>query len=115
MFSLIRGGLTEGGRSLDNLSAHKTKQVKGFLESHPKVRLHFTHTYSSWLNQVELWFSKIERDLIHRGAFKSTRDLTKQIMKYIRKYNDDPRPVKWTYDDPSRRIGSTNRSGVTVH
>jgi transposase len=58
---------------------------------------------------------KIERDLIYRGIFKSTRDLTQQIMKYIRKYNDDPRPVKWTYDQPSRRIKPTKRSAVAVH
>jgi len=70
--------------------------VMEFLDNNPKVKLHFTPTYSSWLNQIELWFSKIERDLIYRGVFKSTRDLTRQIMKYIRKYNDDPRPVKWT-------------------
>jgi DDE superfamily endonuclease len=44
---------------LDNLSAHKTKAVEEFLEQHPKVRFHFTPTYSSWLNQVELWFAKI--------------------------------------------------------
>ena len=100
---------------LDNLSAHKTKRVEAFLENNRKVKLHFTPTYSSWLNQVELWFSKIERDLIYRGVFRSTRDLTRQIMKYIRKYNDDPRSVKWTYDEPSRRIKSTKRSAVTVH
>jgi transposase len=100
---------------LDNLSAHKTKRVEEFLDNNSKVKLHFTPTYSSWLNQVELWFSKIERDLIYRGVFKSTHDLTRQIMKYIRKYNDDPRPVKWTYDEPSRRIKPTKRSAVTVH
>ena len=100
---------------LDNLSAHKTKRVKEFLENNPKVKLHFTPTYSSWLNQVELWFSKIERDLIYRGVFKSTHDLTRQIMKYVRKYNEDPRPVKWTYNEPSRRIKATKRSSVTVH
>ncbi|MDH3457650.1 MAG: IS630 family transposase [Gemmatimonadota bacterium] len=100
---------------LDNLSAHKTPHVREFLDKHPKVKLHFTPTYSSWLNQVELWFSKIERDLIYRGIFKSTRDLARQIMKYIRKYNDDPRPVKWTYNEPNRRIQCTKRSAVTVH
>ncbi len=89
---------------LDNLSAHKTKGVDEFLKENPRVTLHFTPTYSSWLNQVELWFSKIERDLIHRGIFQSTRDLTKKIIKYIRKYNEDPRPAKWAYDDPSRRM-----------
>jgi transposase len=49
---------------LDNLSTHKTQQVQAFLALHPQVALHFTPTYSSWLNQVELWFSKIERDMI---------------------------------------------------
>ncbi len=89
---------------LDNLSAHKTRRVQHFLAEHPNVHLHFTPTYSSWLNQVELWFSKIERDLIHRGAFTSVTDLSRRIMTYIRHYNGDPRPVKWTYDNPSRRF-----------
>src|SRR5246127_3796296 len=56
---------------LDNLSAHKTQAVRDFLDANPKVRFHFTPTYSSWLNQVELWFSKIERDVVARGIFSS--------------------------------------------
>ncbi|MGH7717608.1 MAG: IS630 family transposase [Gemmatimonadaceae bacterium] len=88
----------------DNLSAHKTKRVAEFLAEHPRVHLHYTPTYSSWLNQVELWFSKIERDLIHRGVFTSTTDLARRIMKYIRHYNKDPRPIRWKYNDPTRRI-----------
>lgn len=88
----------------DNLSAHKTKRVEEFLADHPRIHLHFTPTYSSWLNQVELWFAKIERDLIHRGIFTSTKDLARRIMTYIRHYNDDPRPIKWKYNDPTRRI-----------
>src|SRR5437667_3496790 len=51
----------------DNLAAHKTKLVQQFLEEHPQVHLHYTPTYSSWLNQIEIWFSKIERDVIARG------------------------------------------------
>src|SRR4051812_43318317 len=54
---------------LDNLSAHKTQAVKEFLDQNPRVRLHFTPTYSSWLNQVEIWFAKIQRDVIARGVF----------------------------------------------
>lgn len=100
---------------LDNLSAHKTPKVTAFLEANPKVQLHFTPTYSSWLNKVELWFAKIERDMIHRGVFTSTTDLARKIMRYIRKYNEDPKPVKWAYNDPSRRIRTTKRSAVTVH
>src|SRR5262249_19927739 len=76
---------------LDNLSAHKTRRVEAFLATHPHVQLHFTPTYSSWLNQVELWFAKIERDLIARGIFTSVRDLARKLMRYIRSYNKDPK------------------------
>lgn len=89
---------------LDNLSAHKTRGVQDFVEGHPNVHLHFTPTYASWLNQVELWFSKIERDLIYRGVFTSVKDLARRIMTYIRHHNDDPKPIKWQFDNPSRRI-----------
>ena len=92
----------------DNFSAHKTKLVKQFLESHPKVKLHYTPTYSSWLNQVELWFAKIERDVIARGIFTSVTDLKRKLMKYIRHYNETSQPIKWKYNDPSKRITTSN-------
>lgn len=97
----------------DNLSAHKTPKVEDFLGAHPNVHLHFTPTYSSWLNQVELWFAKIERDVIARGVFTSVPDLKRKLMRYIRQYNKNPRTVKWKYFDPSRRI--TTDSVDTVH
>src|SRR5262245_16911558 len=62
---------------LDNLSAHKTQLVQTFLAEHPRVHLHFTPTYASWLNQVELWFAKIERDVIARGIFTSVPHLAR--------------------------------------
>ena len=89
---------------LDNLSTHKTKQVQAFLAAHPSVRLHFTPTYSSWLNQVELWFATIERDVIARGIFTSKRDLARKLRRYIDRYNQDAKPFRWTYADPTRRI-----------
>ena len=55
--------------------------------THPHVQIHFTPTYSSWLNQVELWFAKIERDLLARGIFTSVADLARKIRRYIRHYN----------------------------
>jgi transposase len=97
---------------LDNLSTHKTKRVNEFLADHPKVHFHFTPTYSSWLNQVELWFSKIERDLIHRGIFTSAADLSRQLMDYITQHNTDPRPIKWKYTDVTRRIVTKHSSGT---
>jgi transposase len=97
----------------DNLSAHKTMRVDEFLQQNPNVHLHFTPTYASWLNQVELWFAKIERDVIARGVFTSVSDLKRKLMCYIRMYNTAPRTVKWKYFDPNRRI--TPESAVTVH
>ena len=97
----------------DNLSAHKTKRVQEFLGEHPRVQLHFTPTYSSWLNQVELWFGKISRDVITRGVFSSVADLKSKLMRYVREYNKQPRVVKWHYVDPSRHIGAGMH--VTVH
>jgi len=89
---------------LDNLSAHKTQRVQQFLADHSNVRLHYTPTYSSWLNQVEIWFSKIERQVIARGIFTSVKDLSRKLMRYIRLYNRAPKPIKWTYRDPTHRI-----------
>lgn len=91
---------------LDNLSAHKTKAVNEFLVAHPKVQLHFTPTYSSWLNQVELWFAKIERDLLARGIFTSVADLARKIRKYIGAYAKVARPFRWSFSDPTRRIAN---------
>jgi len=89
---------------VDNLSAHKTQKVRTFLVAHPTVRLHYTPTYSSWLNQIELWFSKIERDVIARGIFTSVTDLRRKLMRYITHYNKTAKPFRWSYADPTRRI-----------
>jgi transposase len=89
---------------LDNLSAHKTARVQAFLETHPNVRLHFTPTYSSWLNQVEIWFGRIEREVIARGVFTSVRDLARKLMRYIRAYSKTARPFNWKYSDVRRRV-----------
>ncbi|MFM9428928.1 transposase [Variovorax sp. GrIS 2.14] len=87
----------------DNVSSHKTELVQTFLAEHSQVRIHYTPTYSSWLNQVENWFSRIQRDVISRGIFASVKDLDKKLMRYIKAHNKDPRPIKWKYDNPNRR------------
>jgi DDE superfamily endonuclease len=76
----------------DNLSAHKTKSVFEFLDANPTVRIHYTPTYSSWLNQVEIWFSKIQRDVIARGIFTSATDLSRKVIRYIKQYNKTATP-----------------------
>src|SRR5262249_11838064 len=97
----------------DNHSAHKSKRVAQFLAESPNVHLHFTPTYSSWLNQVEIWFSRIERQVIARGVFTSVADLSRKLMRFIRKYNLTAHPIKWTYTNPSRRILPDTSSTVT--
>ncbi len=78
--------------------------TRWFLLDHPNVTMHYTPTYSSWLNQVENWFARIQRDVITRGVFTSTKDLDKKLMRYIRQYNKQAAPLKWKYADPKRRI-----------
>src|SRR5258705_1561973 len=68
----------------DNLSAHKTKRVAQVFADHPQVHLQFTPTYSSWLNQVELWFGRIQRDVVARGVFTSVNDLARKLMLLTR-------------------------------
>jgi transposase len=99
---------------LDNLSAHKTLSVREFLQQNPRVRFHFTPTYSSWLNQVELWFAKIERDVLARGIFTSVPDLARKLRRYINAYSANARPIRWKYSDTSRRVPS-NELTATRH
>lgn len=98
----------------DNLSAHKTKGVAEWLVAHPRVTIHYTPTYSSWLNQVELWFAKIERDMIARGIFTSTADLRRKLMQYIRAHNKTCQPIQWAYSNIKRRI-TAPRTSITAH
>ena len=91
---------------VDNLSAHKTKLVDRFLADHPNVSLHYTPTYSSWLNQVENWFSKVQGHVIARGIFESVTDLRRKLMRYIKAYNKTATPLRWTYSNPTNRIAA---------
>jgi len=100
---------------LDNLSAHKTPGVRQFLAEHPKVQLHFTPTYSSWLNQVEIWFSKLQRDVITRGIFTSVADLERKILRHIKLYGKTAKPFRWKYNDVSKRIRKTSGISQTVN
>ena len=99
---------------LDHLAAHKTQFVREFLARHPRVKFHFTPTYSSWLNQVELWFAKIEREVIARGIFTSVPDLARKLRRYINAYSANARPIQWKYSDSSRRLPA-NEFSATVH
>ena len=80
---------------LDNLSTHKTPSIQRWLLQHPRFHLHFTPTYSSWINQVERWFAELTRKQLRRGVHRSTRALEDDIRRYLATCNDDPHPFVW--------------------
>ena len=98
---------------LDNLSTQRTKTVATFLDEHPNVTLHFVPTYSSWLHQVELWFSKVPRDVLSRSIFTSRADLARKLRRYIQARAKQAQPFRWKYDNPVRRMDNV-RSGVAT-
>ena len=73
---------------MDNYAAHKHPNVNAWLAGNPRIHVHFTPTSGSWLNLVEVWFSIIERQAIHRGSFPSVRDLMIKIRAFINGWND---------------------------
>jgi DDE superfamily endonuclease/Winged helix-turn helix len=81
---------------MDNYAAHKHPAVKTWLAANPRVVVHFTPTHASWMNLVEVWFSLIERQAIHRGTFVSVKDLNAKIRAYIDGWNDRSHPFVWT-------------------
>jgi transposase len=80
----------------DNYATHKHPQVKAWLARHPRFHLHFTPTYSSWLNQVERWFGRITQQAIRRGSFRHVRELVDKIERYVAHYIKHKRPFVCT-------------------
>ena len=88
---------------LDNLSAHKTKEVQKWLEDNPRVHFHFTPTSSSWINAVEGWFSQLERRALYRGVFTSVAELKAELERFMKMHNDTlAKPFIWT--KPAEKI-----------
>jgi transposase len=79
----------------DNYGTHKTPAIKAWLARHPRVKMHFTPTGSSWINQVERWFGFLTDQMIRRGAHKSVQALEKDIRAWIKGWNADPKPFVW--------------------
>lgn len=81
---------------VDNYGTHTHFAVREWLERHPRFKLHFTPTSSSWLNLVERWFRELTDKSIRRGVFGSVKELTRAIHAFIAAYNADPKPLVWT-------------------
>lgn len=90
---------------VDNLNVHKHEDVKKWLKKREgRIEFHFTPTYASWLNQIELWFRILSRKVLKRGIFSSREDLVERVMKFIEEYNQEARPFKWTYKGDPLKI-----------
>ncbi len=80
---------------VDNSSTHKTPEIHRWLLRHPRFQLHFTPTYSSWLNLVERWFAELTAKWLRRGTHRSTKELEAAITTWVDNWNDDPTPFVW--------------------
>jgi len=88
----------------DNLSVHKDKDVIKWIESKKRLTMHHTPTYSSWLNQVEIWFNILSKDVLKGGVWHSKQQLVDQLTEYIKTYNETRmNPFKWTYNGKKQK------------
>ena len=81
---------------VDNYATHKHERVRRWLAARPRYHVHYTPTYSSWLNQVEIWFNIITQKAIRRGTFRSVKELVAKIQTFVAHYNSKSRPFRWT-------------------
>ena len=80
----------------DNYGTHKSPAIVRWLEQHPRFHMHYTPTYSSWINQVERWFAYLTDDLLRRSDHRSVQALEKDIRNWVAAWNENPKPFIWT-------------------
>lgn len=81
---------------VDNFATHKHSKIRNWIASRPRYHIHYTPTYASWLNQVEIWFNIITQKAIRRGTFRSTKQLIEKINQFVKNYNSGSHPFSWT-------------------
>lgn len=81
---------------LDNYATHKTPTVRRWIAKRPRFHVHYTPTYSSWLNLVERWFAVLSERKIKRASHRSTRELERDIRDFLKHTNEKPKPFIWT-------------------
>jgi transposase len=81
---------------MDNYGTHKTPLIRNWLAKRPRFHVHFTPTYSSWINLVERWFAELTNKQVRRGVHRSVAELERAIQEFLDANNDDPTPFVWT-------------------
>jgi len=86
---------------LDNGSSHVSKETKKWFVDHPRWVAHYTPVHASWVNQIELFFSILQRKVVRNGNFASQEDLILKLLAFISDYDQTAKPFAWTYSgDP---------------
>ena len=80
----------------DNYGTHKSPAIRRWLAAHPRFHMHYTPTYSSWINQVERWFGYLTDQLLRRSDHRSVQALEADIRNWVEAWNENPRPFIWT-------------------
>jgi transposase len=80
----------------DNYGTHKSPAIRKWLDAHPRFHVHYTPTYSSWINQVERWFAYLTDDLLRRSDHRSVQALETDIRNWVTAWNENPKPFIWT-------------------
>lgn len=80
----------------DNYGTHKHPTITKWLQAHPRFTMHFTPTYSSWINQVERLFAEVTRDLLQRSDHRCVQALEKDLRSWVSTWNENPKPFIWT-------------------
>jgi transposase len=83
---------------IDNYCTHKHEKVKEWIDKHPRIKVHFTPTGSSWMNLVERFFRDLSEDVVLPGSFTSVNELSKDILEYLSNRNENPKPYRWKAD-----------------
>jgi len=96
---------------VDNLNVHKQKEVTEWINSKKRITIHFTPTYSSWLNQIEIWFNILTKDVLKGAVWQSKKQLVEQIISYVDTYNNErAKPFQWTYDGKKKNSSANTKS-----
>jgi transposase len=91
---------------LDNGSAHVSKETKAWFAAHPRWVVHHTPPHASWVNQIELFFSILQRKVIRNGSFDSREDLISKLLAFISDYDKTAKPFAWTYSGDPLKVAS---------
>lgn len=98
----------------DNLSVHKGKLVQAWLAKHPRFQMHFTPVHCSWMNQVEQWFSILQRKRLSAPNFADLEALEERVLAFISEWNATAHPFAWTAKSFARILAKTDAAISTA-